>query len=300
VYCFAKENEMSAPQPHEHFAEKPDQVEGVRVVTLNLWGRRGDWTERHSVLFSGLRDLQPDLVAFQESIVTDTYDQVTDLLGTDYSIAHHAHREPDGQGISIASRWPLRTVREVDLQVSSRTADFACTTLIAEVLAPNPVGPLIFVNHCPNWQSNFEFERERQAVLAARNVEELVGQRSVHVVLAGDFTAAPDTASVRFWRGLQSLGGMSVCYADAWERTHPGEPGHTFSPRNPLRSDRWLLDPGRRIDYIFVRCGNSSPTLDVADCALIFDQPLDGIWASDHFGLVADLAVLTKKHTSVA
>jgi hypothetical protein len=30
---------------------------------------------------AGLSDLQPDLVAFIEAIVTDDYDQVTDLLG---------------------------------------------------------------------------------------------------------------------------------------------------------------------------------------------------------------------------
>jgi endonuclease/exonuclease/phosphatase family metal-dependent hydrolase len=263
----------------------------LRVLTLNLWGQRGAWAERRSVLISGLRDLQPDLIAFQESIVTDIYDQIVELLGADYHVVHHKRRDPDGQGISIASRWPLDKVHELDLQVSARTADFACTALVAELLAPKPIGPLLFVNHMPNWQSDFELEREQQAVPTARLVEEIVKQRSAHVILAGDFTATPDTANVRFWRGLQSLGGISVCYDDAWERTHPGEPGHTFSPRNPLRSERWRLDLDRRIDYIFIRCGNTSPTLDVTACELAFDQPVDGVWVSDHFGVVADFAV---------
>jgi hypothetical protein len=30
--------------------------------------------------------------------------------------------------------------------------------------------------------------------------------------------------------------------------------------------------------------------LDIAACARIFDEPIDGVWASDHFGLIADLA----------
>jgi hypothetical protein len=30
------------------------------------------------------------------------------------------------------------------------------------------------------------------------------------------------------------LGDTSVCYRDAWESAHPVDPGHTFSPRNPL------------------------------------------------------------------
>jgi hypothetical protein len=29
----------------------------------------------------------------------------------------------------------------------------------------------------------------------------------------------------------------------------------------------------------------------VVACEPIFDQPVDGLWASDHFGVVADLEV---------
>ena len=41
----------------------------MRVVTLNLWGRRGEWNERRRVLAEGLHELAPDLVAFQEAVV---------------------------------------------------------------------------------------------------------------------------------------------------------------------------------------------------------------------------------------
>jgi hypothetical protein len=49
---------------------------GVRVATLNLWGQNGAWEQRQSVLIDGLRRLPPDLIAFQEAIVGDGYDQV--------------------------------------------------------------------------------------------------------------------------------------------------------------------------------------------------------------------------------
>jgi endonuclease/exonuclease/phosphatase family metal-dependent hydrolase len=264
----------------------------VRIATLNLWGRSGAWAERRSVLIDGFRELRPDLVAFQEPIKTDAYDQVTDLLDQEFRIVHHDADlvdDEDHHGASIASRWPLGEVREVDLNVTPRTADFPCTTIVAEVLAPDPIGPLMFVNHLPSYQLGFEYERELQAVAAAQCVEELVGGRSMHVVLAGDFDADPNAASVRFWCGSQSLGGMSVCYRDAWESTHPGDPGHTFTPQNPLMATPgW---PFRRIDYIFVRCDDHGPTLDIRTCERIFDEPVDGVWASDHFGVVADLAV---------
>jgi endonuclease/exonuclease/phosphatase family metal-dependent hydrolase len=180
-------------------------------------------------------------------------------------------------------------MREVDLNVTPRTAHFPCTTLVAEVRASDPIGPLLFVIYLPSYELGFENERELQAVAAARFVENLVGARSMHVVLAGDFDADPAAASVRFWCGRQSLDGVSVCYRDAWESTHPGDSGHTYTPHNPLMATPdW---PYRRIDYIFVRCAEHGPTLEVSSCLRIFDEPIEGVWASDHFGLVADLAV---------
>jgi hypothetical protein len=97
---------------------------------------------------------------------------------------------------------------------------------------------------------------------------------------------------MRFWRGRQSLEGLSVCYIDAWEYLHPNEPGHTFTPRNPLVARGEMpLERGRRIDHILVRCGDHGPTLDVVACALVFNEPVGGVWASDHFGVVADLTL---------
>jgi hypothetical protein len=97
------------------------------------------------------------------------------------------------------------------------------------------------------------------------------------VVLAGDFDATPDAASIRFWTGKQSLDGRSVCYRDAWAAVHPGEPGHTFTPENWLtvnaEAGEWALELGRRIDHLLVRCTDHGPTLDIRSCRRIFDQP---------------------------
>ena len=269
---------------------------GVRVATLNLWGRNGAWEERRSVLMEGLRGLHPDLIAFQEAIVGDGYDQVKDILGTGYHVVHQTvGLVGDGNhGASIASRWPMGEVREVNLHLTPRTDDYPCGTLAAEILAPDPLGPLLFVAHGPSHQLSYEYERELQAVAAARLVEELaepVGAR--HVVVGGDFNAGPGASSVAFWRGERSLEGTSMCYWDAWERARPGEAGHAFTPRNPLVSENKPA-PGRdrRMDYLLLRCEDSlyGPTLEVSSCELTFDKPVDGVWGSDHFGVVADLS----------
>jgi endonuclease/exonuclease/phosphatase family metal-dependent hydrolase len=104
-------------------------------------------------------------------------------------------------------------------------------------------------------------------------------------------------ASIRFWQGRQALGDTIVCYVDAWEDRHPGQSGHTFTPENPLVANGyWRLERGRRIDYVFVRCGRHGATLAVTACERIFDRPVGGVWASDHFGLMADLAVAPRPH----
>jgi endonuclease/exonuclease/phosphatase family metal-dependent hydrolase len=165
--------------------------------------------------------------------------------------------------------------------------------LAAEIHAPEPLGRVLFVNAPLSYPKDTEAERERQAVAVARLVDEL---RPAHAILAGDLNAEPEAASIRFLRGLQSLDGMSVCYRDAWEAAHPGEPGHTFTPENPTmptgETGAWALEPGRRIDYVFVRCSDHGPTLDTVSCERLFDEPVDGTWASDHFGVTAELSCL--------
>lgn len=252
------------------------------VTTLNVWGRSGDWPRRRDMLAAGFRALAPDLVALQESVVTDESDQVREILGNGFDVVHSQRRSADGIGVSIASRSPLADVEELELEGSARDDGFPCTTLIATVEMSGIDGLVRFVNHFPSWKPQQEFERERQAVQAAHRLEELTG----HVVVAGDFDADPDAASLRFWTGRQSLDGFSVCYRDAWARAHPRESAPTFTPdENPLVQDPdW---PFRQIDHVLVRCGeHGGPTLPIRACRRIFDD----VPASDHYGLVAELS----------
>jgi exonuclease III len=106
-------------------------------MSLNLFGHHGDWPARRELLAAGLRRLRPDVVALQEAVVDDTYDQAAELLGAGFHLAHQTR--------------------------------------------------------------------------------------------------------------------------------------------------------GRRIDYLLIHCGDHGPTLRIADCRRVFDEPVGGVWASDHHGVVADL-----------
>ena len=231
---------------------------------------------RRDVLRRELRDLQPDVIAFQEAYKTRERDTVREILDPELHVVHQSSGLlHDGNCAAIATRWPVLEVIELDQQLSPRTADFPTTTMIAELDVPAPIGPILFVNHLPSWKPQLERERELQAVRTTRRIEELVARKPIHVVLAGDLDAVPDASSIRFLRGLQSLGETSVTYRDAWETIHPGEAGHTFALRNPLMMEDSDVaqERDRRIDYIFVRADEHGPTLEISNWNLLFDEP---------------------------
>lgn len=254
----------------------------MRLASMNIWATHGDWSRRRRLLADTFNDLDPDLFVLQETVAREDYDQVRDVLGDHLHVAHSTARAADGMGITTGSRWPITATRELDLQVSSRTSDFPATTLIVEVAAPT--GPLLLVNHFPSWKLHLEAERCAQAVIAARAIEDIRPELDDPVIVAGDLDADPSSSSVRFWTGRHPLDRLSVCYRDAWEATHPGQPGHTYTPDNPLLVDAdW---PFQRVDYILVRCAeHGGPALRIHDCRIIGHDPP----ASDHHGLLADL-----------
>jgi endonuclease/exonuclease/phosphatase family metal-dependent hydrolase len=263
----------------------------IRAATVNLFARHGDWERRRTALRESLRALDADVLALQEAIVDDGYDTARELLGEEYQLAHQTSGlVGDGthHGASVASRWPIRAVTEVDLHLTPRTGDYSAGTVIAEI--DSPLGRLLVGSHGSSWPWWAERERELQAVAVVRHLEALVAEQPAHVVLGGDFNAEPQTSSMRFLTGRQSVEGLSTAYRDAWESMHGDATGWTFDPRNELTAiDEPGLDRGRRVDYVLVRCGDHGPTLRIVDCGLAVHEPVDGVQPSDHYGVFADL-----------
>ncbi len=263
----------------------------VHVVTMNVLGPANPgWEQRRDLIRQALHRLRADVVALQEVPIASAPEVVDELLGPGYSVTGFQRTSDDGVGGAVATRQPHDVIAEVDQRRSTHPdpLPWSSTLLIGVDL---PVGRTLVAHHKPTWQFGYEDDREQQALAAARAIERHAGGFD-HTLVLGDFDATPDAASVAFWRGRRSLDGWSVCYQDAWETVHPGEPGFTFDSVNPLvRAGEVATAISRRIDYVLVRCGVHGPTLQVRSCDLLLDQPIDGVWASDHFGVVAELAV---------
>lgn len=267
----------------------------LRVVTVNVLSSRfADGPRRLAVIRDELRRLAPDVVALQEVHLTGEVDEAADLLGPAFHRAPHPAVATDGTAAVLGSRWPPSRVHAREFDGTPRARAFTWGGVVVAELDVPGVGPLLVAHHKPCWQLDLERERERAAVATAQLVERLVRDRPAHAVLLGDLDATPDAASIRFLTGRQSLEGVSVSYHDAWESAHPGEPGPTFDPANPLvaAGDMPLVRP-RRIDYVLVRGTAHGPTLRVEACerGVTCGPEPHGPPVSDHLGIVADLAV---------
>lgn len=270
----------------------------LRVLTLNVENVEGD-PRRTKAINTEIRRIDPDLVALQEVIADPDRAQLDELLAdTALRGTHQAdamsYTPPFADrygGTAVASRWPHTTVEVLDMRVAGAT-DVPWCTLAVTVRVPD-AGELLFIGTTAAWRLDAEAVREEQAValtdLDARH------RRALPTVIAGDFNAAPDAASIRYLRGLQSLGGRSVHYHDAWEIAGAG-PGYTWTVDNPNTRD--VVDAvvrqpqhRRRIDYVFIGSWHQhrSAYCQVRSAAVAFDQPIDGVWASDHYGVVVDV-----------
>jgi len=272
----------------------------LRVLTLNVWNQQGD-PARTGLINRELRRLAPDLVSLQEVVHSPQRRQLDELIeGTGLHGTHQAdvqrvtppHADRFG-GSALATRWPHRIEEILDLRMADAT-DVPWCSLAASVPLPG-AGDLLFIAATTSWRLAAESARERQ-VVALSDLDSR-HRRALPTIIAGDFNATPDAASIRYLCGLQSLAGRSVRYHDAWEIAGEGA-GHTWSIANPnAKSEiaRIVRQPNhrRRVDYVFVGSWDAHPNAicEVRAASLAFDQPIDGIWLSDHFGVVVDLDI---------
>ncbi|WP_245303380.1 endonuclease/exonuclease/phosphatase family protein [Mesorhizobium loti] len=270
------------------------------MLTFNVWNNQGD-ARRTEMINREIIRLQPDLISLQEVIRTHEDNQLGRLLaGLDFSVTHQTDLQrytppflEKYGGAAIASRWPHKCLEVIDGRTSG-VNDVPWATLAASVAIPD-LGDLLFIGTTSAWRLNAEIARERQALgvtdLDARH------RTTLPSVIAGDFNSSPDAASIRYLTGLQSLEGRSAHYHDAWATAGEGE-GLTWTTLNPNAADVieqivGQLRHGRRIDYIFLGGWDAHPRAKakVVDIKLAFDKPIDGLWLSDHFGVLADIEI---------
>jgi len=269
----------------------------IRVLTMNIWTFTEPYAARIAVLRRGIEALQPDLLAFQEAGYAEGRHQVAEVLdGLGYHILHQYEVAPStvkDNACCIAARWPFALVEVLPLQLTERTLNYPYAALAVRVASP--AGPLLFVCAKPSWELHREYERELQALALADLIDRHADPTGLPPILAGDFDAAPDRASIRFLTGRQSLNGQSTHFRDAWEEAGDGTEGFTWTSENPgvaemIHRRFHQLRHTRRIDYIFLGSFHDyDRPARIARCEVALNAPIDGVYASDHYAVFAKI-----------
>jgi endonuclease/exonuclease/phosphatase family metal-dependent hydrolase len=258
------------------------KARSLSVLTLNVWNREGPWPKRLPLIKSWISRLQPDLIGLQE-VVDATH--IRELLS---DCDFHSEWLGTNSGIAIAARWPIHDREELWLPGDDEAT--GGPALRGRVQSPYGVIPFTCAT---TWfyMTHHGFKRERQMPALNEFARER-DKSDFPAILVGDFNTDPESAEIRYLKGLQSLQGGSAYWHDAWEQAGDGSKGTTWSKGNDFAA--WAPWPNRRIDYIFV----AQPRLDgpgaIEHCSVVCNESLDGVWPSDHFGVFA--RVDARKH----
>jgi endonuclease/exonuclease/phosphatase family metal-dependent hydrolase len=258
----------------------------VRVLTWNIWWRFGPWERRRPAIAATLARLDADVIAVQEVWSDETTDLAAELaaeLGYHHVFASSMERKGFGFGNALLSRWPIARSESTGLHGQKANGE-SRLALFAEIDGPR--GPLpLFSTHL-NWRFDHSHIRQRQVADLAGFVDRM-GPGTFPPILCGDFNAEPASEEIRMLTGLTTCPVDGLVFHDAWLVAGDGGPGYTWDNANPYAVAQF--EPNRRIDYILVGEPKAGGAGHVVDCRVAGNEPLGGVWPSDHHAVVAEL-----------
>lgn len=247
----------------------------IKVATLNLFNRMGDWKKRAPLVIDQLEALSPDVIGFQE--VDLDLDQgmwisrqINKRLGDSphYRIKHAASpgKYASVHGIGTLSRLEVVEHEVVDLMTYDRIAQ----RLVFEQDGARFALVNTHLHHPP------EAIQER-----VDQIEYLLSWLDQHAprlptVVSGDFNS---------YTGEPGVALMKSRFRSAYETIHGTEPDKTW----PTPVNTYDDSPHGTLDYIYV-----SEEFEILDAGLAFDIPAEddpALFPSDHLGIYARLAL---------
>lgn len=241
-----------------------------------------------------ISSLEPDILAIQEvdrfwdrSGGVDQPTELVESLGMSACFGVNLNHEPDGHadephqyGTATLTTFPIL---DCDNTFLPTTEGWEQRGLLETRVEIEGVGEVAILNtHLQAGRQGQEEEAIRQRTEQAEFIADRIAEIDVPVIFMGDLNAEPDDAE------LEPLRNPDLELQDAWEiardEDEDQDPDGFTSPASPDE------DAERRIDYIFI-----SGDIEV----LSIDVPVseDTRMASDHFPVVADLALVDTEAT---
>lgn len=275
----------------------------MRIATWNVQGRMGNWSERHRALRAWIEKIDPDVVTLQESWVerngSSQAEQFARESGYHFVTAASLagfDRYPEAPYWvvnAILSRWPLDIERACPLPDETGQPSWR-HVLIAAIGRPEPEGgPFLIAGTHLEHGLEHSVRRCAQIDSLVSHLADALGSHDdrrarLPLVLGGDLNCTPESDEYRRATGLTAGPVAGFTLVDAWSAAGNTDPGHTWSARNPLVPQR-AIHPHRRLDYVMVSTPRRRNTGHVRSCRLAGDLDVGGVWASDHFAVVAEV-----------
>jgi endonuclease/exonuclease/phosphatase family metal-dependent hydrolase len=255
----------------------------VVIATWNVQWQFNEWEERQPAIAAVLGDLDADVIMLQESW-RGQVDRLADELGFHHIWAGH---DPRGDyersmGNAILSRWPIQTNAHRFL-ADAKGREYR-TIVFARIKTPFGTLPA-FTTHLDH---HFDQSATRSSQLAAASeFIEIHASGDLPPILTGDLNAVPESDEIRKLTGRSTPYVDGRIWTDAWEQVGDG-PGITWSNTNPyINNSAW---PNRRLDYALIGWPRENRPVGNPTRAWMFGiEPIDGIVASDHYGLAVEI-----------
>ncbi len=269
----------------------------LRLVTFNVL-HGGPWSSftgddlqlesRLAMVIEGLRALDPDVVALQESPITRQRGDVAARIAQALGLVHVHARATERvfplrvlgrlivgalgfvEGPAILSRFPIAATEVYDLPRCQRWFD-PRVALRADIQTPAGV-IAVFSTHT----SRDDCQTRRVAELAG-------GPNGRPAVVMGDLNTGETAPALGAFRDHG--------FVDLFRAANPDTPGLTVWQRIEAPAPTVF----RRVDYVFVKAGDGREATAVS-ARLVLNIPRtrdDGgaLWPSDHYGVFAEVAL---------
>ncbi len=246
----------------------------IKVATLNVFNRMGDWERRAPLVIGQLEALSPDVIGFQEiDLMLDQgmwiSRQINQRLGSavpHYRIKHAGNtgKRASYHGIAALSRLECEEHEILDLMTFERVAQ--------RMVLRAGDGSFAFVNTHLHHPPEAEKERVEQVEYLLEWLDR--DARGLPLIVAGDFNA---------YLGEKAVALMKGRFRSAFEAVHGGEPEKTW----PTPVNDFDTSPAGTLDYIFV-----SSQFRIKAAELAFNTPSADdadLYPSDHLGIMAVL-----------
>ena len=257
----------------------------MRLVTWNvLWRFEPDWRARERGILATLERLRPDVIGLQEcwadgersqaDVIAEHLGMHAAFEGPSLPPVPHPPEHPDQDGVlmgvGLVSRWPLGAVRRHVLPVSHRQV----APVALEAVVRHPDAPLRLLVAATEWEPDYADDHVAQTSRLAELLADPA--RPGPVFLLADLNC---DATQEEFAPLASVAD------DSWELGGGDRDAVTLSSSVPFAPLEATKEIDRRIDHVLV--GRNRQV--VVESAFAVDSPVDGLYPSDHFPVVADV-----------